>query len=191
MTEDDDARGAPAVSAPGAAARSAAGDEPDGDSLHVLLAEDNRMIAMVAACILERAGHRVDRVANGMDAVEAVAAYRYDVVLMDIEMPEMDGIEATRRIRALSGEAARVPIIALTAHHDPGDRDRYIRLGMNDYAAKPIDPDQLAMAILGQTGVWRALEPFMTPVPADPAAGAAEPAALRDLLKSLDEMAGE
>jgi CheY-like chemotaxis protein len=77
-------------------------------------------------------------VANGVEAVEQAAAGGFDLVLMDVQMPEMDGIEATRKIRGLPTAAARVPIVALTAHAMKGDREVYLAHGMDDYATKPL-----------------------------------------------------
>ena len=109
----------------------------------VLVAEDNRVNQMLVVAMLEKHGHRVDAVANGLEAVGAVKEVPYDMVLMDIQMPEMDGVEATQRIRDLTGAVGRIPIIALTANAMPGDREKYLAAGMNDYAAKPIDRARL------------------------------------------------
>ena len=95
-----------------------AGGEPEVSPLKVLVAEDNPVNQQVALGLLRRRGHRVDIVATGRAAVEAVASRAYDVVLMDVHMPEMDGIEVTREIRRLPGEKGRVPIIALSASGD-------------------------------------------------------------------------
>jgi len=107
-----------------------------------LLAEDNPINQKVVVRILSRAGHAVDIVASGGAAIEALHGESYDLVFMDVQMPEMDGLAATRRIR----EDARfddVPIIALTAHVLDGDRNRCLAAGMNDYLAKPFDQDEL------------------------------------------------
>jgi len=87
-------------------------------------------------------------VANGREALAAVQADDYDVVLMDVQMPEMDGITATRKIRALSSPASRVPIIAVTANAMKGDREGYLAAGMTDYVSKPINPQEIHGAIL-------------------------------------------
>ena len=117
-----------------------------GGSL-ILLVEDNPVNQRVAAAILTRAGHRVDAVANGIEAVNAVNAQPYDMVLMDIQMPEMDGIAATKAIRAFGGEKRNIPIIAITANAMAGDREECLAAGMNDYVAKPFKPVDLLAAI--------------------------------------------
>ncbi len=126
--------------------------EPDGGSREeipvsprggrVLLVEDNRINQEVAREILQDAGYRVDLADNGERALEAARRFRYAAVLMDVQMPRMDGYEAARRLRE-DPRYAEVPIIALTAHALDGDRDRCLAAGMNDYVAKPIDPDGL------------------------------------------------
>ncbi|MBC7906242.1 MAG: response regulator [Rhodospirillaceae bacterium] len=116
--------------------------------LTVLLAEDNAINQMVARGFLQRAGHCVVVANNGAEAVELVSAGGvFDLVLMDMQMPEMDGLEATRAIRAMSGRAATLPIIALTANAMQSDEERCRAAGMNDYVAKPIDPDRLSAAM--------------------------------------------
>ncbi len=108
----------------------------------VLLVEDNALNRQVAGEFLTRAGIRVDTANDGRKAVEAVVRGRYDLILMDIQMPELDGLEATRRIRCLP-ENGDVPIVAMTAHAIEGNRERCIEAGMNDYVTKPVDPDEL------------------------------------------------
>jgi len=105
----------------------------------ILLAEDNPANQMVIKNILEYAGLQVDTVANGHEAIEAVRNLPYDLVLMDVSMPGMDGISATREIRQLPGQAGKLPIVALTGHSLSGDRERFIHAGMDDYLTKPID----------------------------------------------------
>ncbi len=106
-------------------------------SLAILIAEDNPVNQMVAVGLLERDGHRVTAVDDGVQAVAAVTGGRFDVVLMDVQMPEMDGLEAARTIRALPGPEARIPIIALTATAVPGELERCLTAGMDDFVTKP------------------------------------------------------
>ncbi|HEY0706015.1 MAG TPA: PAS domain S-box protein, partial [Polyangia bacterium] len=108
-----------------------------GLAAEVLVAEDNAINRKVVRGMLERAGHRVETVENGRQALAAIARRRFDVVLMDVEMPVMDGLEATRTLRALGGP--RLPIIALTAQAMKGDKDRCLQAGMDAYLTKPID----------------------------------------------------
>jgi len=116
--------------------------------LTVLLAEDNAINQMVARGFLQRAGHCVVVANNGAEAVDLIAAGgHFDLVLMDMQMPEMDGLEATRAIRAMGGLAGTLPIIALTANAMQSDEERCRAAGMNDYVVKPIDPDRLNAAM--------------------------------------------
>ena len=130
-----------------------------GCKLRILLAEDNITNQKVALGILKKIGLRADAVANGAEVLSALAALSYDVVLMDVQMPVMDGLEATRRIRKdermmlLKGKFADksddhpshiIPIIAMTAHAMQGDRERCIEAGMNDYITKPVSPGALS-----------------------------------------------
>jgi len=133
--------GAPEGPAPG---HEAAGRRESGPQFtcHVLLAEDNRVNQAVARAILEQAGHQVTVVGDGRAAVDTVSRLDVDVVLMDLEMPEMDGVEATAAIRALPNHAD-VPIIALTAHALGTERGRASAAGMNDYLTKPFRPEEL------------------------------------------------
>ncbi len=123
-----------------------------GDALSVLVAEDNDINALLVQALLARMGHRVTVVADGAVAVNAVASAQtigapYDVVLMDLHLPGMDGLEATRRIRTLGGAAGRVPVIALTANAFPEDRANCRAAGMNGFVTKPVDRRQLEAAI--------------------------------------------
>jgi PAS domain S-box-containing protein len=108
-------------------------------SRRILLVEDNLINQKVALAILQRADHTVDVASNGREAVEAALAKDYDIILMDIQMPILDGIEATKLIRAKSGPRGSVPIIALTANAMEGVREQYLSHGMDDYVSKPID----------------------------------------------------
>jgi len=103
----------------------------------------------VATAMLLKRGHQVDVVSNGREAVDAVAAEGYDVILMDIQMPEMDGFEATEKIRALP-QGRTLPIIALTAHALSGERERCLERGMSGYLAKPFKAHDLFAAVEGR-----------------------------------------
>lgn len=132
--------------------------DPERQRARVLLAEDNPTNQLVAVAMLERLGCRVDAVGNGSEALHALRLVPYDMVLMDCQMPEMDGYEATRRIRAgeTGGVNARVPVIALTAHAMVGDREECLEAGMNDYISKPAKAEAMAAALdrwLGETPV--------------------------------------
>ena len=118
----------------------------------ILLAEDNPANQRVIRAILRSADLEVDLASNGIEVVEAVSSLPYDIVLMDISMPQMDGMEATRTIRELDGPASQVPIVALTAHALKGDRERFIASGMNDYLTKPIDKAATLRCIQRWTG---------------------------------------
>jgi two-component system sensor histidine kinase/response regulator len=109
----------------------------------ILLVEDNEINQQVAKEILEGAGLRVTLADNGQEGVNAVQKNHYDAVLMDVQMPVMDGYAATREIRNLKSEIRNVPIIAMTAHAMAGDEDKSLQAGMNGHVTKPIDPDQL------------------------------------------------
>jgi two-component system sensor histidine kinase/response regulator len=117
--------------------------------VHILLAEDNIVNQKLALRLLEKFGYRADAVANGQEAVSALEMANYDLVLMDVQMPEMDGIEATQIIRNRSSRVKNhdVPIIAMTAHAMRGDRERCLEAGMTDYTSKPIQPQVLMEAI--------------------------------------------
>ena len=105
-----------------------------------MIAEDNVVNQRLALRLLEKLGYRADVVANGLEAVEAVGRQEYDLVLMDVQMPEMDGVQATARSRERSASGDRPWIIAMTAEVMRGDREGFLAAGMNDYVAKPIRP---------------------------------------------------
>ncbi len=114
--------------------------EPTLPALHCLVAEDNPLNQKLVVSMLERAGHTAEIAANGRKALELAATGRFDIVLMDIQMPEMDGLEATLAIRAQEAEQnrPRLPIVAMTAHALPSDRDSCLDAGMDGYASKPL-----------------------------------------------------
>ena len=116
------------------------------DNARILLVEDNTINQMVALGILKNMGLSADVAANGREAVKAYTADPYDLIFMDVQMPEMDGFEATRRIRSFESAAGNhhIPIIAMTAHAMAGDRERCLEAGMDSYVTKPIDPRVLA-----------------------------------------------
>jgi CheY-like chemotaxis protein len=116
--------------------------------MRILLAEDNAVNQKLAVRLLEKQGHQVVVASNGCEAVRAALEQPFDLVLMDVQMPEMSGLEAAAAIRAsekVSG--SHIPIIALTAHAMTGDRDQCVGAGMDDYLSKPIRPEDLYEAI--------------------------------------------
>ena len=121
------------------------GETKDIERLSILIAEDNLVNQRLLECLLTRQGHRVVMVANGREALDAFVQQPFDLILMDISMPEMDGIEATRLVREheASNAAMRIPIIALTANAMNGDRERFLSAGMDEYLAKPFTADSL------------------------------------------------
>jgi CheY-like chemotaxis protein len=115
----------------------------------VLLVEDNAVNQQVGVTMLRRLGCRVDLARNGIEAVSMSGERAYDVILMDCQMPEMDGFEATARIRAREARtgASRIPIVALTANVMRGDRERCLTAGMDDYLAKPFKKVELVATV--------------------------------------------
>ena len=114
-----------------------------------LVADDNTTNQLVALAMLKRIGHCGDVVANGLEAIRALTQIPYDAVLMDVQMPEMDGLEAARRIRdpKTGVQDRHVPIIAMTAHAMKGDQDKCLAAGMDDYIAKPVQFDELVSVL--------------------------------------------
>ncbi len=156
---------------------------PAGHGARILLAEDSPANQMVALSMLKDTGYHIDTVINGKEAVESMRNLPYDLVLMDISMPEMNGMEATAVIRKLAGDKGRVPVIAMTAHAIKGDREKFLASGMDDYISKPVDK-QLLLDILDK---W---------LPEDPAAtrvGNTGGPAMRDLqmldINTLEQLA--
>ena len=188
------------------------GDEPSADDgdvpeaklgvrhpLRILLAEDNTVNQQIAILVLESMGYRADVASNGLEALESVRELPYDVVLMDVQMPEMDGLEATRRIRAENaspeGTPGNVHIVAMTANAMQGDREACLEAGMNDYLAKPIRPEELAAALEAtpprSAGADTPSEPPATPATDDttPSAAATADQDVHAAETSIDESA--
>jgi CheY-like chemotaxis protein len=145
-----------------AAAASASGPlppEPEGKQLSILVAEDNRVNQKVMGSILKRLGYHADFVSNGREAVDAASVIPYDLILMDCQMPVMDGYEATRRIRAAEASGHHATIVALTANALAGDREKCLEAGMDDYLPKPIRHEDILRVFLNVRAVRRADEP--------------------------------
>jgi signal transduction histidine kinase/DNA-binding NarL/FixJ family response regulator len=154
--------------------------------IKILVVEDNEVNQRVVRAMLEQAGHQVALANDGIEAVAAVQRGQFDAVLMDIQMPKMDGPTATGAIRSLGGKFATLPIIALTANAMAGDRERYLGCGMNDYVSKPIDPNDLSAALRATVGEDVAPIPTgAVPSAEKPAATAEQEQALQQLLRSL------
>jgi len=140
--------------APGEPGRAVGEEEPPSHPVHtrlrLLLAEDNAVNQRLAVSVLEKRGHEVVVAGNGREALAALDERAFDAVLMDVQMPEMDGFEATVAIRARERRSgAHIPIIAMTAHAMKGDRERCLAAGMDGYVAKPLDPKELFLALDG------------------------------------------
>jgi two-component system, sensor histidine kinase and response regulator len=126
-----------------------------GDPLRVLLVEDNEMNRKLGIAVLETVSHHVDVAHNGVAAVEMTFSHPHDVILMDVQMPEMDGLEATRQIRVREPPGERIPIIGITAAAMPGDREKCLAAGMDDYIAKPINLRELLEKVAKWGEKWR------------------------------------
>lgn len=139
--------------APDVSSKAAKSKSTDGMTASVsgriLVAEDNAVNQIVAVKMLESMGHTADVAANGREALNAVQKLPYDLILMDMQMPEMDGLQATQAIRALPGEVANIPIVALTANAVQGDQERCLDAGMNDYISKPVEKQALFKVLEG------------------------------------------
>ena len=162
--------------------------------LRILVAEDNAINQQVATGLLARLGHRADVANDGAEAVAMVQAHDYDLILMDMQMPVMDGIAATEAIRSLEGEVALIPIIAMTANAMQADRERCLDAGMDDYVPKPIDRRRLG-ALLGRWAERLARKkiaavpctpvPPLAPEPTQPEAPLLDRETYDDLVESL------
>lgn len=166
-------------------------DHPGSRCLRLLIAEDNLINQKVIRAMLEAVGHETALAGDGVEAVTEVQRDSFDAILMDVQMPNMDGIMATREIRNLGGDFKTLPIIALTANAMAGDRERYLSAGMNAYVSKPIDPKLLSLALRQTCGKDVAIlhsNDIATaqPIPApNIAPSAAQEAALSALLSKL------
>ena len=123
------------------------GDADMGSHPHILIVDDNATNRVVAQALCEMFGCTSETAEDGVEAVEAVQERRFDLILMDIKMPRMDGVQATAAIRALTGPARGIPIVALTANADPDDAKKYLAIGMAAVVEKPIKPERLRMAM--------------------------------------------
>lgn len=128
----------------GRSARKAGRNGAPQSALRVLIAEDNEINQRVIVGLVERLGHSTAVVGNGEEVLEILKSREFDVILMDIQMPGIDGVMAAKWIRSSDGPASKIPIVALTANAMTGDREKYLAQGMDDYLAKPIDPAALA-----------------------------------------------
>jgi CheY-like chemotaxis protein len=113
----------------------------------VLLAEDNVVNQKIGVRLLEKCSCRVDLASNGREAVEMAGLFPYDLIFMDCGMPDMDGFEATRAIRAGENNGTRIPIVALTAHAIAGTREECLASGMDDYVSKPVSLEEVEQAL--------------------------------------------
>ena len=156
----------------------------DFSGVRLLVAEDNQINLRLAHLMLERLGCRADVAANGIEAVQAVRRQPYDIILMDVQMPEMDGIEATRAIRALPGLGVLPYIIAVTANVLHEDRQSYVEAGMNDFLGKPYTPAELEATLARALSQAQGLPPAASP--AVPVGMPLAPALLLDAKRSLE-----
>lgn len=127
-------------------------EAPNGITpMHILLAEDNAINALLTRTLLEAEGHTVETVEDGVLAVEAMKTQKYDLIFMDMRMPNMDGLEATRKIRQLPNVPRELPIIALTANAFDDDRNACFDSGMNDFMTKPVSAEELSQMVINWT----------------------------------------
>ena len=170
-----------------------------GAGYRVLVVDDVKVNQRLVSVMLSALGMRIDLAANGREALQAVESLPYDLVLMDVQMPEMDGLEATRQIRALAGPVNEVPIVAMTANAMIGDREKCLQAGMNDYISKPIDKAKLIERVCYWLGEDEECADGAAPLGAEgqPQVAAQEEApteaamaALEDLIGSVDGLDG-
>lgn len=135
---------------------------PAENPLRIMMAEDNPINQRVGKLILQRAGFDIDLVADGNEALEAHRANPYDVILMDCQMPMMDGFEASRQIRSLKGQPQPV-IIAVTANALVGERERCMNAGMDDYLSKPFQAEQLVAVVKKWSAIRRGAQTLTPP----------------------------
>jgi CheY-like chemotaxis protein len=164
--------------------------QPGTRKIHVLVAEDNAINQRVVCTMLDLGGHRWTVANDGAEALEAVQRSQFDVVLMDVQMPKMDGLQAATAIRALGGAYRDLPIVALTANSLPENQAQYAAAGMTLYLAKPFSPDDLSLVLRQAAGKDVARIPSATfrpapPEPTDPTQEQAKEAALGALLRDL------
>ena len=157
--------------------------------MHILLADDNIVNQKVALRLFEQMGYHIDIAADGLEAVDAVRRHGYDMILMDVQMPEMNGLEATKRVREFERESGRAPsiIIAMTASAMAGDREKCLQAGMDDYLSKPVRPEAVQSAVerwgpiarkpggRSSTGESPTPAPVPPPAPAGPVGDAQHP----------------
>ncbi len=162
-----------------------------GKRKRILIAEDNPINQAVAAKLVEKMGYRADLAANGVEALNALQNLPYDLVLMDIQMPEMDGFETTRRIRQgeAGAELCHIPIIAMTAHAMKGDREKCLQGGMDGYLTKPIPVKDLALTLHRwlSSEKEKGAEPCTDSLPSEEESFAGEPGSSPDLVEPWPE----
>ena len=167
-------------------------DHDSGDAkragLRILLAEDNDVNQRVALAMLLKGGHEIDIANDGVEALMMAPKKQYDVVLMDIQMPTMSGIDATQKIRRLPGPISEVPIIAMTANAMVGDREAYLSAGMNDYVSKPIDPGMLSAALTRQIRHETTASEMPKTATVETQQSDISPSALDDVLSEMDSL---